>query len=62
MSEVKEKSNIDLIKLLNEKREAIRKFRFGISGSKMRNVKEARNIRKEIAQILTELTYRKKAQ
>lgn len=62
MSEIKEKSNIDLIKLLNEKRESVRKFRFGISGSKMRNVKEARNIRKEIAQILTELTSRKKTQ
>ena len=62
MSETKEKSNIDLIKLLNEKRESVRKFRFGISGSKMRNVKEARNIRKEIAQILTELTSRKKTQ
>ena len=58
MATYKEKSNKDLIKTLNEKREALRKFRFGISGSKTRNVKEGKNTRKEVAQILTELNAR----
>lgn len=62
MSEITGKSDIDLIKLLNAKRESVRKFRFGISGSKTRNVKEAKNTRKEIARILTELTSRKNIQ
>jgi ribosomal protein L29 len=59
MATQKEKSNKDLIKTLNEKREALRKFRFGISGSKTRDVKEGKNARKEVAQILTELNSRK---
>lgn len=58
MATHKEKSNKDLIKTLNEKREALRKFRFGISGSKTRDVKEGKNARKEVAQILTELNSR----
>lgn len=55
----KEKSNKDLIKTLNEKREVLRKFRFGISGSKTRDVKEGKNSRKVVARILTELNSRK---
>ncbi|MFC1730858.1 50S ribosomal protein L29 [candidate division KSB1 bacterium] len=58
MATNKEKSNKDLIKTLNEKREVLRKFRFGISGSKTRNVKEGNNTRKEVAQILTQLNSR----
>lgn len=47
------------MKLLSEKRDAERGFRFGITGSKTRNVKEGKSIKKEIARILTELTSRK---
>ena len=50
-----EKTVPELENLLTEKREALRKFRFGIAGSKNRNVKEGKNLRKEIAQILTEI-------
>lgn len=57
-SGIKSKNNKDLIKMLNEKREVLRKFRFGISGSKTRDVKEGKNARKEIAQALTELNSR----
>ena len=57
-SGIKSKNNKDLIKMLNEKREVLRKFRFGISGSKTRDVKEGKNARKEIAQVLTELNSR----
>ncbi len=58
ISAIKGKSSKDLIKTLNEKREELRKFRFGISGSKTRNVKEGRNTRKEVAKVLTELNSR----
>jgi len=53
-----EKTVPELENLLAEKREALRKFRFGIAGSKNRNVKEGKNLRKEIAQILTEIRKR----
>jgi len=53
-----EKTVPELENLLTEKREALRKFRFGIAGSKNRNVKEGKNLRKEIAQILTEIRKR----
>jgi ribosomal protein L29 len=45
----------ELQKTLIDKREALRAFRFGGAGSRSRNVREGRTIRKEIAQILTEL-------
>jgi ribosomal protein L29 len=43
---------------LSEKREALRVFRFGGAGSRSRNVREGRNLRKDIARILTELNGR----
>ena len=49
------KSSDDLNKALNEKREALREFRFGEAGSKTRNVKLGNGLRKEIARIMTEL-------
>lgn len=45
----------DLVKSLSEKREALREFRFGVAGSKIKTVTDARNLKKEIAQILTKL-------
>lgn len=59
MADLKGKSGIELGKLLVEKREALRAFRFGIAGTKTRNVKEGKNLRKEIARILTEQRVRK---
>lgn len=41
---------------LAETREKLRVFRFGMSGSKLKNVKEGRTLRKEIARILTKLS------
>jgi ribosomal protein L29 len=49
----------ELAKTLRDKREALRNFRFAISGSKLKNVKEGRTIRHDIAQILTELNARR---
>jgi ribosomal protein L29 len=54
----KERSTEELKKLASEKREALRHFRFGGAGSRARNVREGRNLRKEIARILTELRAR----
>lgn len=51
----KGKTKTDLIKALLEKREDLRKLRFGNTGSKSRNVKEGSTIRKDIARIMTEL-------
>lgn len=59
MTDFKNKNEKDLKKMLNEKREALRNFRFGIAGSKVRDVKEGKNTRREVARILTELNSRK---
>lgn len=60
MKDIKNTNEKDLLKTLAEKREAVRNFRFGMGGSKLKNVKEGRGVRKEIARILTEVNARKK--
>lgn len=60
MKEIAQKDIKDLKKLLVEKREESRKFRFGTAGAQMRNTKAAKNLRHEVAQILTELNKRAK--
>jgi|TARA_Y100000310_G_scaffold345866_1_gene471901 ribosomal protein L29 len=59
MSEFKKKNDSELLKLLSEKRTALRNFRFSVSGGKVRNIKEGKLLRKGIAQILTEQVSRK---
>lgn len=58
MADFKKYSVEDLHKEIAEKREALRTFRFGGAGSRTRNVREGRNLRKEIARMMTELTSR----
>lgn len=58
--ELQEKTDKDLTKLLSDKREALRSFRFGFSGSKAKNVKEGMTVRKDIARILTVINARAK--
>ena len=48
-----------LSKMIADKREALRVFRFEGAGSRRRNVREARNLRKEIARVMTELSARR---
>lgn len=48
-----DKSLGELERLLAEKREALRVFRFGVTGGKIKNVKLGRAIRASVAQILT---------
>lgn len=55
---LEKKTDKDLQKMLGEKREALRSFRFGSSGSKTKNVKEGSNNKKDIARILTEMRKR----
>jgi len=59
MSSLKTKKDTDLNKELANKKRLLREFRFGVAGSKIKNIKEARNLRKEIARILTEMNSRK---
>lgn len=59
-SDLKTKTPKDLEKMLAETREDLRKFRFTISGSGAKNVRQSRSLRKKIAQILTELNSRNK--
>ncbi len=55
MKEITTKTAADLEKMLAEKREALRVFRFGATGAKTKNVKEGQALRKDIARILTTL-------
>lgn len=59
MSDYTNKTKEELTRLVAEKREALRAFRFAMSGSKTKNVKEGKRLRKEIARLLTELRNRK---
>ncbi len=55
MKEFRDKKPEDLKKLLVEKQELLKNFRFGISGSKTRNVREGRDLKRDIARIHTTL-------
>lgn len=55
MKDLIKKNKKDLEKELNEKVLALRDIRFGIAGSKSKNVKEYSNIKKDIAKIRTVL-------
>ena len=58
-TEIKKLSDKDLEKTLAEKREAVRQFRFDITGSKAKNVKTGNSLRKDVARLLTEIALRK---
>jgi ribosomal protein L29 len=55
MTSYKGKAENELRKELIEKRGKLRDFRFAMAGSKVKNNREGRQLRREIAQILTEL-------
>ena len=54
MADLKQQSVEQLDSAVREKREALRVFRFGGAGSRSRNVREGRDLRKGIARLLTE--------
>ena len=51
--EVRSKSIDVLRELLKEKRERLRDLRFSLAGGKVKNVREIREIKRDIAKILT---------
>jgi ribosomal protein L29 len=53
MKELINKTEKELKNLLKEKREALRVFRFALSGGKTKNFKEGMLLKKEIARIMT---------
>ncbi len=55
MSEFAKKTKDELLKLLDEKRQALRAFKTNRLAGKVKNVKEGRSVRKDIARILTVL-------
>lgn len=53
MSDLQKKTDAELGAYIREKREELRKLRFGLAGSGMRNTHAIRNLRRELAQALT---------
>ncbi|HNZ55287.1 MAG TPA: 50S ribosomal protein L29 [Candidatus Paceibacterota bacterium] len=53
--DLKNKKEDELKKLLADKRKELSAFKFGISGSRTKDVKAGRTTRREIARILTAL-------
>ena len=53
IEELKQKSKLELKNLLTNKRERLRVLRFNLASGKVKNIREIRRIKKDIAQILT---------
>jgi large subunit ribosomal protein L29 len=53
-------SEKELYKILSDKKEKLRQFKFDVSAGKLKNVREIRETRRDIARILTILTARSK--
>jgi ribosomal protein L29 len=53
--DIMQKSEGELTKLLSDSKIAIRGMRFGTVGSKGKDVKEQRNLKRNIARILTKI-------
>ncbi len=58
--ELKEKKDKELCDLLREKRKALREYRFSAAGSRSSDVNSGKKLRREVAQVLTELNSRNK--
>ena len=59
MTDTKNTKKEDVIKKVVQLKKKLQEFRFGTSGSKVRNTKEGVNDRKEIARLLTEINSNK---
>lgn len=55
IKDIREKNVEELKKFLGEKREAVRKLRFDIAAKQVKNIREMRNDKRDIAKILTVL-------
>lgn len=56
--EMRQKSKDELEKIIKDDREKIRQLRFNLSSGKVKNIKEAGNLKKKIARVLTILKER----
>jgi len=56
--DIKTKSVEDIQKDLQVSRKKLQEFRFAVTGASTKNSKEGRDLKKHIAQLLTELTAR----
>jgi ribosomal protein L29 len=54
MKDIRKKNDSELAAFIAEKREELRTLRFNASGAALRDVKAARNMKKEVARALTE--------
>ena len=61
MKEYKNKTPQELKKMISEKKEVLRHFRFGSAHSKTKNVKLGHTTKKDIARIMTELSLQSRA-
>lgn len=61
IKEIQQRSEKDLHKDLIEVREKLRVLKFDLSAGKVKNVREIRSIKKDIAKILTVLNTKKHA-
>ncbi|MDD4761808.1 MAG: 50S ribosomal protein L29 [Candidatus Pacebacteria bacterium] len=60
LEEILNKSEADLLKSVSDKKESLRSLKFDLVAGKIKNVKEIKNIKKEIARILTILKKKEK--
>ena len=60
-NELRQKSQLELQKLLQESREKLRQLRFGLVSGKVKNVREIRKTRRDVARMLTVLNQKSKA-
>ena len=60
-TDINKMSDKELEKSIRDKRAKLSDIRFGVAGSKNRDVREARNMRRDVARMLTEVTKRKNA-
>jgi large subunit ribosomal protein L29 len=58
-AEIRQKPKEELLKNVKDYREKLRGLRFDLASGKVKNVKEIRNIKKDIARILTILKEKK---
>lgn len=60
IKEIEKKSETELSRLLEEKREKLRQLRFTLATGKVKNFREIRSVKKDIARILTIANLRNK--
>lgn len=57
ITELRQKTKLELQKLLQDSREKLRQLRFDLASGKIKNVRQIRELKKEIARILTLLKH-----